>query len=91
MLDKPKLTEPNEQGFQFGINTTLTQYAHTGHDNLPPIDITVVEVWKDDKRMAYLLIDEKTQQPVKEVDSGYEAAGCAIDALKFIKQTESQK
>ena len=50
MFDKkPKLTEPNEMGFQFGINETLTNYAKSeqpqwGGNALPPVDITVLEV-----------------------------------------------
>lgn len=92
MLDKPKLSEPNEQGFQFGINEALTKYAHDkqpqwGTSVLPSVNITVLEVWKDDRRVAYLLVDEKTNRPIKEA-SGYEACACAIDAFKVIKQME---
>ena len=92
MMDKPKLSEPNEQGFQFGINSTLTKYAHTeqpqwGNHVLPKVDITVLEVWKDDKLISYLLVDDKTNKPIKEAH-GYEAAACALDAFKVLKQTE---
>ena len=91
MFDKPKkLSEPNEMGFQFGINESLTDYAHKeqaqwGHSPLPAVDITVLEVWKDDERQSYLLVDEKTNQPVKEAN-GYEACAAAIDFFKLAKQ-----
>lgn len=96
MLDKPKLSEQNELGFQFGINKELTEYAHKeqynwGGNVLPSMDLTVMEVWKDDNRIAYLIVDEKTNQPVKEVDSGYEACAVAIDALKILKNAEDEE
>ena len=72
-LDKPKLSEPNELGFQFGINESLTEYAHKkqpqwGGSSLPSVKITVLEVWKD--------------------ADGYEATAVAIDMFKAIKQSE---
>lgn len=90
LFHKPKLSEPNEMGFQFGIAEDLTKYAHErqeqwGNSHLPSLDITVLEVWKDDRLNAYLFIDEKTNQPVKEVTHGYEAAACALDAFKAAK------
>ena len=92
MFDKPKLSEPNEQGFQFGINKELTKYTHEsqpqwGGKDLPSVAVTVLEVWKDNKIVSYLLVDEKTNEPFKEV-SGYEACTCAIDAFKLSKQGE---
>jgi len=91
-LDKPKLSEPNELGFQFGINESLTEYAHKkqpqwGGSSLPSVKITVLEVWKDDKNISYLLIDEDTNEPIKEAE-GYEATAVAIDMFKTIKQSE---
>jgi len=92
LFNKPKLSEPNEMGFQFGINESLTEYAHEeqlqwGGSSLPGVKITVLEVWKDDKKISYLLIDEKTNEPVKEAQ-GYEAAAVAIDMFKTLKQSE---
>ena len=91
-FDKPKLTEPNEMGYQFGKNESLTKYAHQeqlqwGGSSLPPVNITVLEVWKDDKRVAYLLVDEKTNAAIDE-QSGYEAAAVAIDKFKALKISE---
>jgi len=91
-LNKPVLSEPNEKGYQFGICKDLTEYAHkeqvqSAYSSLPPVNITVIEVWKDDKCISYLLMDEKTNQPLKE-SLGYEAAAVDIDAYKLIKQGE---
>ena len=88
-FEKPKLTDPNEMGYQFGKNEELTKYAHDeqlqwGGSFLPSVDITVLEVWKDDRREAYLLIDEKTNVAVDE-QQGYEAAAVAIDKFKALK------
>lgn len=91
MFDKPKkLSEPNEMGFQFGVNESLTEYAHKeqpqwGGEPMPSVGITVLEVWKDDERVSYLLVDEKTNQPMKE-SNGYEACAAAIDAFKLSKK-----
>lgn len=91
MFEKPKkLSEPNEMGFQFGINESLTEYAHQeqpkwGGTSMPSVGITVLEAWKDDKPKAYLLVDDETNQPIKEI-SGYEACAAAIDMYKLIKQ-----
>jgi hypothetical protein len=92
LFNKPKLSEPNEMGFQFGIDESLTEYAHKeqlqwGGSSLPGVKITVLEVWKDGQRVSYLLIDEKTNEPVKEAQ-GYEAAAVAIDVFKALKQSE---
>lgn len=91
-FEKPKLTPPNQQGYQFGKNESLTEYAHQeqlqwGGNSLPPVGITVLEVWKDDKREAYLLIDEKTNEAIDE-QHGYEAAAVAIDKFKLLKVSE---
>ena len=91
-FDKPKLSEPNELGFQFGKNDSLTEGAHReqlqwGGNSLPSVDITVLEVWKNDKRVAYLLVDEKTNAAIDE-QSGYEAAAVAIDKFKALKVSE---
>ena len=92
-FDKPKLTPPNQQGYQFGKNESLTEYAHKeqpqwGGSSLPSVNITVLEVWKDDKREAYLLVDEKTNAAIDE-QHGYEAAAVAIDKFKALKVFES--
>lgn len=93
MFDKPKLSEPNEMGFQFGINESLTKYAHDEQPNwgntLPSLDVTVLEVWKDGNRVSYLLVDEKTNEPIREV-GGYEACACALDALKVLKKMDKK-
>lgn len=93
MFNKPKLSEPNEMGFQFGINEPLTKYAHDEQQNwgnpFPPLDVTVLEVWKDGDRVSYLLVDEKTNEPIREA-VGYEACACVLDALKALKQTDKR-
>ena len=91
-FEKPVLSEPNEMGFQFGINKSLTEYAHQkqyqdANIYLPSVDITVLEVWKDDKLQAYLIIDEKTNQPIDEA-SGFESAAVCIDKFKLLKSSE---
>ena len=85
LFDKPKLTEPNEKGFQFGINESLTKYAHEKNvvANLPGVDITVLEVWKDDRRVA-LLFQNKKGEVIDEVTSGFESAACKLDAYKML-------
>lgn len=91
MFNDTKLSEPNELGYQFGINKSLTDWAHQEQNNwgniMPPVDITVLEVWKDKKLETYLLVDEKTNNPIDEAQ-GYEAAAVAIDKWKLIKKTE---
>lgn len=92
LFEKSKLTEPNEAGYQFGKNESLTEYAHQeqlqwGGSSLPSVNITVLEVWKDDKRVAYLLIDEATNNPIDE-QYGYEATAVAIDKFKALKISE---
>lgn len=95
IFDKLKLSEPSEMGYQFGINESLTEYAHkkqwqTSDKFLPPVSITVLEVWKNDKREAYLLIDEKTNNAIDE-QFGYEAASVAIDKFKLLKISEKNE
>ena len=91
MLEKTKLSEPNELGYQFGINKSLTDWAHQEQNNfgniMPSVDITVLEVWKDNKLETYLLIDEKKNKEIDEAQ-GYEAAAVAIDKWKLVKKTE---
>lgn len=92
-FDKPKLSEPNEIGFQFGINKSLTEYAHKevaqdAYNLLPAVDITVLEVWKDDKCVSYLLVKDGTNEPVDD-QQGYEAAAVAIDKFRLIAQAEA--
>ena len=79
-MDKPKLSPPNEKGFQFGINDNLTKYAHKFG-----LKITTLEVWKDDRLVSFLLVDEETNEPMKDCQ-GLEAAACAIDAYHALKQ-----
>lgn len=92
-FDKPKLSEPNEMGFQFGINKSLTEYAHKevvqdAHSSLPAVDITVLEVWKNDQRVSYLLVKDGTNEPVDD-QQGYEAAAVAIDKFRLLVQAEA--
>ena len=89
-FDKPKLSEPNEAGYQFGIDKSLTDYAHkeviqSATTSLPPVKITVLQVWKDDKHITNLLVDEKTNKVLQECH-GFEATAVAIDKFKLIKQ-----
>lgn len=90
-IDKKNLSDPNELGYQFGINSSLTEYAHKEQNNwgniLPAVDITVLEVWKDDKFITFLLIDEKTNTELQDTN-GFEAAAVAIDKYKLIKKTK---
>ena len=90
LFDKPKLSEPNELGFQFGVNEDLTKWAHDEQNNwgniMPPVKITVLEVWKDDVRQAYLLMDEETNQPLQDCND-YEAAAVAIDKYKLVSKS----
>lgn len=90
-MEKVKLSEPNELGYQFGINKSLTEWAHEEQNNwgniMPSVDITVLEVWKDNKCESFLLVDEKTNKPIDE-QIGYEAAAVAIDKWKLIKKTK---
>lgn len=72
MLESPKLSEPNEKGFQFGINKSLTDYAHKEQPqdathSLPAVKITVLEVWKDNKHISNLLIEDDTNKVLREV------------------------
>ena len=79
-MDKPKLSPPNEKGFQFGINDNLTKYEH-GFD----LKITALEVWKDDRIVTMLLVDEETNEPLKDCQD-IESAACAIDMYHALKQ-----
>ena len=91
MFDKkPKLTEPNEMGFQFGINETLTNYAKSEQPQclgnaLPPVDITVLEVLKDDEFKTFLFVDNKTKKELCDV-YGLGAAAAKIDIYKIEKR-----
>jgi len=84
-----KLSEPNELGYQFGINKSLTEYAHKTQLNwgneLPGVDVTVFEVWKDNKFEAYLLVDEKTNKELKDY-TDFESAAVGIDQYKLAKK-----
>ena len=85
-----KLSEPNELGYQFGINKSLTEYAHAsqpkwGGGDMPSVDITVLEVWKDNKFEAYLLVDEKTNKELKDY-TDFESAAVGIDQYKLAKK-----
>lgn len=87
LFDKPqKLSEPNELGYQFGIAEDLTDYAHRKQNNwgnnLPSVKITVYEIWKDDHREGWMLIDEKNGNPLEDYTS-YEACLCGIDKYKL--------
>lgn len=88
-IDKKNLSDPNELGYQFGINSSLTEYAHKEQNNwdniLPAVDITVLEVWKDDKFITFLLIDEKTNKELQDTN-GFEAAAVALDKYKLAKK-----
>ena len=77
-------------GFQFGINKELTEYAHKkqpqwGGGSMPSVGITVMEAWKDGKLVSFILVDEKTNRPIKEA-GGYEACAVAIDQYKLLKR-----
>jgi len=87
---KNKLSEPNEQGYQFKVNEALTEYAHkkqyqTADRYLPSLKVTVLEAWKEGKLEAYLLVDEETNKAVDEA-FGFEAAACSLDKYKLLVQ-----
>ena len=87
---KPKLTEPNEMGFQFCVNEDLTIYAKSaqlqwGCSTLPPVDITVLEVWKGNEFKTFLLVDGKTNKELCDV-YGLESAAAKIDMYKLAKK-----
>lgn len=90
MFNKPTLSAPNELGFQFGLNKDLTEYANKeqlqcGGSSLPALKgWKVLEVWKNDERITYLLIDDKGNGMGE--NGGYEAMACKIDAYKLIEQ-----
>lgn len=86
LFGKPKnLSKPNELGYQFGIAEDLTEYAHREQNNwgniLPSIKITVYEIWKDDHRDGWMLIDEETGSPLKDY-TDYESCAVGIDQYK---------
>ena len=90
LTDKKNLSAPNELGYQFGINTSLTEYAHREQNNwgnvLPPVKITVLEVWKNDVFETFLLVDEKTNKELEE-HSDFESAAVAIDKYKLLEKS----
>lgn len=89
IFDKPKLTPPNDKGFQFGLCESLTKYAQKDDPvtGMPGVKLTIVEVWKDDRRVAYLFQNEKGEV-VAEETHGLEAAACKIDAFRALKRFE---
>ena len=86
LFDKRKLSEPNELGYQFCIADDLTEYAHKEQNNwgniLPPVKITVLEIWKNDTRAGWLLIDEETNDVLKDY-ADFEATAVGIDQYKI--------
>lgn len=92
---KPKLSPPNELGFQFGIDESLTEYAHKeleqwGGNVLPALKVTVLQVWKDDYHVSNLIVDEETNEPIKEC-FGFEATACMLDALKVLEKSKENE
>ena len=89
--EKKNLSEPNDLGYQFGINTSLTEYAHKEQNSwgniLPSIKVSVLEVWKDDKFQTFLLVDEKTNKEIDEAVD-FESAAVCIDKWKLVKKTD---
>lgn len=50
-----------------------------------------IEVWKDNVRQAYLLVDEETNEPIQDCND-YESAVVAIDKYKLLyKSSELDK
>ena len=93
ILTKPELSPPNEQGFQFGIDESLTKYAKTEQFNygnpLPAINYHVLQVWKDDNLVTRLIVDSKTNEPVDDV-AGFEAVAAKLDLMKLKIKTEKE-
>ena len=85
-LEKPELSPPNEDGFQFGIDKSLTEYAQTRQFNagneLPAIPYHVLQVWKDDKLVSRLIVDSKTNEPVADMP-GFESIAARLDMMKL--------
>lgn len=94
LLDKPKLSAPNEKGYQFGIDESLTHYAKTSQYNagneLPGINYHVLQVWKDDKLVTRLIVDSKTNEPVDDV-AGFEAVAAKLDLMKLKIKNEKKE
>ena len=92
-LGKPKLTPPNENGFQFGVDESLTSYAKTEQFNvgntLPAIDYHVLQVWKDGNFVTRLIVDSKTNTPVKDLP-GFEACAAHLDMMKLKAKMDKQ-
>ena len=87
LFDKPKkMSAPNELGYQFGIADDLTEYAHKEQHGyggtMPSVKITVYEIWKNDQREGWMLIDENTSDPLEDYDD-YEACCVGIDKYKL--------
>lgn len=93
ILTKPELSPPNEQGYQFGVDESLTKYAKTSQFNagneLPAIPYHVLQVWKDDKLVTRLIVDTKTNEPVFD-ENGYEACAAKLDMMKLKAKSEKQ-
>ena len=85
-LDKPELSPPNDKGFQFGIDKSLTEYAQTSQFNagneLPAIPYHVLQVWKNDKLVSRLIVDSKTNEPVADMP-GFESIAARLDIMKL--------
>lgn len=94
LLNKPKLTPPNEQGFQFGIDDSLTEYAQksqfNGGNELPAIPYHVLQVWKDDKLVSRLIVDDNTNEPVADMP-GFEAIAARLDVMKLATKMKPKK
>lgn len=85
-IDKPELTAPNDKGFQFGVDKSLTEYAQTEQYNagnvLPAINYHVLQVWKNDNLITRLIVNSETNEPVKDV-AGFEACAAYLDMMKL--------
>ena len=89
----PNLTPPNEKGYQFAVNKYLTDFAQTVQENwdiqMPPVDMSVLEVWKNNNFYAYLIVDSKTNE---EIDRAFDfdAVIVKLELYKLNKRNYEQ-
>ena len=94
ILTKPELSPPNEKGYQFGVDESLTKYAQTEQFNygnpLPAIKYHVLQVWKDGNLVTRLIVDSETNETVDDI-AGFEAVAAKLDLMKLKIKTEKEE
>ena len=79
-LDEKIYINTNEDGYEFYLSKTLTQYAHTRDLK----DINVLYVKQKDQKNFESIIIVKDGVPIKESPS-FEAIATHIDILEFLE------